>query len=471
MGRRLEEFHAIHPPQVRVYTCGPTVYSYAHIGNFRAFIFADTLRRVLEYNGYDVTHVRNITDVGHLTNETLGTGSDKIEVAARTQNVTPWDIAKHYIDAFEREANLLNLKEPGDTPRATDYIEAMISFTERLIDKGHAYEANGNVYYDVSTFPPYGSLSGNTVGDLIEGERVEVGEGKRAGADFALWRAADPEKIMRWPSPWGEGVPGWHIECSVMSMALLGEELDIHTGGEDHIFPHHEDEIAQSEVATERQFSRIWLHNAFLQQPGDEKMSKSLGNFYTVSNLRERGIHPLSYRYFNFQANYRTPLDFTFRAVEAAQTSLFRVWEALAELAQSATPEGLGPEGQELKRRFNERINQDLDMPGAVAVLHEALGSALPPGQKLTLADDFDSVFGLDLISTAEKLSVTTPEQQALLEERAGARGSRDWQKSDVLRKQLNELGLNVKDTPDGQRWMRTDLLANGGRRSLETGN
>ncbi|HZS94027.1 MAG TPA: cysteine--tRNA ligase [Chloroflexota bacterium] len=456
---RLEEFRPLTDHRVLIYTCGPTVYRYAHIGNFRALIFADTLRRMFEYNGYEVRHVRNITDVGHLTNDTLGEGIDRIEAQARAENMSPWDIAAHYTDAFLQDARRLNLLEPTASPRATEYIAEMTELIQRLIDEGHAYESNGNVYFDVSSYPSYGKLSHNSVDDLIAGARVEVGEDKRSPADFALWKAAGPEKLMRWESPWGEGVPGWHIECSAMSMDLLGDQIDIHTGGQDNIFPHHEDERAQSEAATGEEFVRYWMHNAFLELANNEKMSKSRGNIFTIEDLIERGIHPLTYRYFTFQAHYRTPLTFSWEALEAAQTALVRIWEAAAELSQSAGPEEPGKVAQTYRDRFRTAISRDLDMPTALAVLHEVLGSQLPAGQKLSLVRDFDSVLGLSIAEMAACLSETTTGQNRLLDERAAARSQRDWQLSDRLRDELAASGLEVRDTPQGQRWVRKDLL------------
>lgn len=465
-GQKLEEFRPLEPGRVRLYSCGPTVYSYAHIGNLRAYIFVDVLRRALEYNGYEVVHVRNITDVGHLTDDTLNTGADKIEAAARKENVTPHDIAQHYTEAFLRDVRRLNLREPHFSPRATEYIEPIIELVERLIERGFAYPSGGNVYFEVSKFPHYGALSGNTVEDLIAGARVEVGEGKRNPADFAVWKVAGPDKLMRWDSPWGEGVPGWHIECSAMSMQLLGETLDVHTGGVDHIFPHHEDEIAQSEGATGKQFVRYWLHNEFLQLGADEKMSKSVGNIYTLSDLIERGIHPLGFKYFTFQAHYRTPLSFTFPAVEAAQTALVRIWEAAAELVQSAAPEQPTTGACAYQEHFHESINRDLDTPGAVAILHEVLGSQLAPGHKLRLLADFDTVLALDIIELGRALSETTKPQEMLLQQRLEARCRQDWEESDRLRQELAAHGLRVRDTPQGQRWVRTDVLPSVSRES-----
>ena len=458
-GRQMEEFQTLEPGRVKMYTCGPTVYSYAHIGNFRAYLFADILRRTLEYNGYDVTQVRNITDVGHLTNDTLSTGVDKMEAAARSQNASPWDIARHITEVFLDDAARLNIELPEHMPRATEYIGTMIDLIEVLVSRGFAYAADGDVYFDVTRFPSYGTLSGNTIEDLIGGHRVEVGEGKKSPADFSVWRSAAPDKIMRWDSPWGTGVPGWHLECSAMAIDLLGPEIDIHTGGEDHIFPHHEDEIAQSEAATGRRFSRFWLHNGWLQIGDHEKMSKSLGNIYTLRDLAHRGVHPLSYRYFTLQAHYRTPLSFSWEALAAAQTGLYRLWEAAAELCESHSPGELTADADALRTGFHEAINRDLDTSVAVSVLHAVTGAKLPTGAKLTLMDDFDRVLGLNLIPMAQQLSKTSDSERALLREREEARASKDFGRSDVLRDQLRESGIDVKDTVAGQRTIRRDVL------------
>ncbi|MGH2441832.1 MAG: cysteine--tRNA ligase [Chloroflexota bacterium] len=467
-GRRVEEFQSIEPGKVRMYTCGPTVYSFAHIGNFRAFIVADTLRRVLEYNGYEVRYIRNITDVGHLTNDEIGAGPDKIEEAARKQHISPWELAASYTEAFLKDAQRLNLVEPTSEPRATEYVEKMIDMVRSLIDAGKGYAVDGSVYYDVTSFPRYGKLSGNTIQDLIAGARVEVDEEKRSPADFALWKSAGKDKIMRWESPWGEGVPGWHLECSAMAMDLLGEQIDIHTGGVDHIFPHHEDEIAQSEGVTGKRFARFWLHNEFLQLTGDEKMSKSRGSILTVSDLVEGGIHPLSFRYFTFQAHYRTPLNFSWRAVGAAQTALVRIWEQAAELYQDGQREEPGVEAISYRDRFHEAVNRDLDLPGAVAVTHDVLSSKLEAGQKLGLFQDFDRVLALDILPMAEALSRVSPEEKRLLEKRAGVRQAKDFKRSDELRAELAAGGLDVKDSARGQRWARNDILPRGNHDTVD---
>jgi cysteinyl-tRNA synthetase len=462
LGRVTEEFEPLETGVVKIYTCGPTVYSYSHIGNFRSFIMADTLRRMFEYNGYEVRHVRNITDVGHLTDEELATGVDRMELGAQRENRSVWDLAQHYTDVFFADADRLNLLPPTRSPRATEYIPSMIALAERLIATGHAYDAAGNVYYAVDTFPTYGRLSGNTVEDLIAGARVEVGEGKRFAADFALWKVAAPDKAMRWESPWGTGVPGWHLECSAMAFDLLGEQLDIHTGGIDNMFPHHEDEIAQSEAASGKPFVGYWLHSQWLVAAGEEKMSKSKGNFYTVGDLVEMGIDPLSYRYFTFQAHYRTPLSFSWAALEAAQTALVRIWEAAAELSQETEAGQIGAEAESCRARFHQAINRDLDLPGAVAVLHETLGTGLPADQKLALLADFDRVLGLRMLERAGELSAVSDVQQALLDERAEARTTRDWARSDELRARLAASGVEVKDTPKGQRWVNRGISGAG---------
>jgi cysteinyl-tRNA synthetase len=452
-----------------MYCCGPTVYNYVHIGNFRSFILCDLVRRVLEFNDYDVTQVRNITDVGHLTDETLNAGLDRIEKAARDQHTSPWDIVQHFTGAFERDAVRLNIRQPNFEPRATEYIDPMISLAQRLIEQGYGYAVDGNVYYDVAKFPAYGRLSGNTVEDLIAGARVEIGEGKRSPADFALWKSATPEKIMRWKSPWGEGVPGWHLECSAMAFSLLGEQIDIHTGGVDNIFPHHEDEIAQSEGASGRRFARYWLHGALLNVAGDEKMSKSLGNIYTLEDLMREGIHPLTYRYFSFQAHYRTPLNFSWEAIAGAQTALFRLWEAAAEAFQTADGHHDDLSVEPYLARFHAAINRDLDMPRAVAVLHEVAGASIDAAEKVWLLSELDRVLGLSLIEMGTKLSTVTPEQRTLLDARAAARTSRDWSRSDDLRRELAAVGVEVRDGPEGQRWVRKDLLASESSHPQET--
>lgn len=461
-GRELEDFVPIDPAIVHVYTCGPTVYNYAHIGNFRAFIFADSLRRMLEYNNFPVTHVRNITDVGHLTDETLNTGIDRIERAARERDMSPWDIAAFFTQAFLRDADMLNLLRPTYMPHATEFIAQMIQLAEVLIAKDYAYVSAGNVYFDVARFRQYGALSGNTVSDLVEEHRVESGEGKRSPADFAVWKATEPDKLMHWPSPWSEGVPGWHLECSAMAMDLLGEQIDIHTGGIDNIFPHHEDEIAQSEAATGCRFARYWMHSAWLQGTDAEKMSKSTGNIFTVEELVSEGIQPLAFRFFTFQAHYRTPLSFSWEALEASQTALIRLWEAAAEFYQAKDDGPVTTEAEELRRQFHAAINRDLDLPSALAVTHGVVGAKISPADKYALLLDFDQVLGLSIEEVAGVLSRVSTDESKLLEQRAESRQNKDWVRSDALRSELLQRGLDVKDTPEGQRWVRKEALEAG---------
>jgi cysteinyl-tRNA synthetase len=451
--RAVEVFEPREPSIVRMYTCGPTVYHYAHLGNMRSYVMADILRRVLEYNGYEVLHVKNITDVGHLLNEETETGADRMEQAAAAERKRPEEIAEFYTQAYIKDEQRLNILPPRHRPRATEYIQQMIRLIERLIEKGYAYITDGNVYFDVSRFPSYGQLSGNRVEDLIAGQRVPIEPDKRHPADFALWKAADPARFMKWESPWGVGFPGWHIECSAMALDLLGSQLDIHTGGVDNIFPHHEDERAQSEAATGVQFVRYWVHIEWLLS-SDEKMSKSLGNIATLSDVIERGLHPLAYRYFLFTAHYRSKINMTWEALEAAQTALDRIWDQAAELWQE--PEGpIEPEADDYRRQFTTAINDDLNMPRALAVLHGMLGSKLSPQAKRALLTDMDRVFALDFETEARKRSELTAEEQALIEERAHARARRNWARSDELRAQLAQMGIEVRDTPGGQRWVK----------------
>jgi cysteinyl-tRNA synthetase len=315
LARSKQEFAPVEPGRVRMYNCGPTVYGRAHIGNFRAFLFADVLRRWLELSGYDVRQVMNITDVGHVRDDDPDSADDKMDAAARRERQDPWQIAEKYTDLFLKDVDALGIRRAHHYPRATQHIAGMIAIIERLVASGHAYRVGGNVYYDVSRFPGYGRLSGNTAEDLLAGARIEVNEEKRDARDFALWKT-DARHIMQWDSPWGRGFPGWHIECSAMSRALLGEgTLDIHTGGEDNVFPHHECEIAQSEGAFGVPFVRFWMHTRFLQVDGG-KMSKSLGNLYSVDDIAARGYPPAALRFAMLRGHYRQVLNFTWETME-----------------------------------------------------------------------------------------------------------------------------------------------------------
>jgi len=451
LGRRVETFEALNPPTVLMYSCGPTVYHFAHIGNMRSFLMADVLRRTLQYNGYRVIHVKNITDVGHLRDDVAGQGDDRMEEAARASGQTPYEIADYYTRQYLEDEAELGLEEPAHRPRATEFVPQMIELTRELVRKGYAYEAEGSVYFAVEKFPTYGTLSGNRLDNLVAGQRVEIEPGKRSPADFALWKAGDPGRLMNWPSPWGQGFPGWHIECSVMATELLGEQLDIHTGGIDNLFPHHEDERAQSEAASGRTFSRFWVHGAHLLF-GEEKMSKSLGNIETLTQLVERGVHPAAFRFFLLQGHYRKQLSMTDEALAGAQVGLERIWDQAAELWQSERGE-LEPGREALRRDFVEAINDDLGTPRALAVLQEVLEAKLSPASKLELLTDMDRVLALSLMAVAEERSTLSAEQLALIEKRKAARSEKRWDSSDRLRDELAAQGVDVRDTPTGQRW------------------
>jgi cysteinyl-tRNA synthetase len=447
--RQLEALDPITPGRVTIYTCGSTVYRYAHIGNLRTYLFGDLLRRVLDYLGYEVLYAKNITDVGHMRE----TGEDPILVAAEVEGKTPMDIAQFYADAWLEDERLLNM-EPADVmPRATDHIPEMVAMTHTLLERGLAYEVDGNVYYDVSEFPGYGQLSGQKLDQMRAGHRVDVEADKRDPEDFALWKAAEPGRLMKWPSPWGEGFPGWHIECSAMSMKYLGERFDIHTGGIDLKFPHHEDEIAQSEGVTGHPVVSIWLHGEFLTM-AEAKMAKSAGNTIRVSDLPDKGFEPLAFRYLALTAHYRSKLDFTESSMTAATAGLRRLRRAVREGATDGADVDLSAEPMAgYRARFVEAISEDLGMPAALAVAH-AVASAddLTPPQRRALLLDYDRVLGLSIDAPVDEPPTQLPAGASeLLEQRAAARVARDFATSDRLRDELAALGVQVRDTPDGQ--------------------
>jgi cysteinyl-tRNA synthetase len=448
--RRTEPLEPIAPGRVTVYTCGSTVYKYAHIGNLRTYLFGDLLHRTLEYLGYEVRYVKNITDVGHMRDDQLDSlaGPDKIELAAETEGKSTAEIAEFYTRAWLEDEALLNILPVDVMPRATDHIAEMIEMTARLLTKGLAYEVNGTIYYDVSEFPGYGQLSGQKVEETLPGHRVDVESDKRDPADFALWKHAHEHRLMKWPSPWGDGFPGWHIECSAMSLKHLGERFDIHTGGIDLKFPHHEDEIAQSEGALGHQVVSVWMHGEFLTMD-DAKMAKSAGNIIRVAELPDLGHEPLAFRYLALTAHYRSKLDFTADALHAAASGLARLRRA----AQGAdTPADLSAEPMARYRaRFIDAVADDLATPKALATAHEvASASDLTDPQRRALLLDFDQVLGLDLGIAPEEAQLPDGARE-LLERRAAARAARDFAASDALRDELAALGVEVRDTPDGQ--------------------
>jgi cysteinyl-tRNA synthetase len=457
--RNKDLFQPLHPSRVGIYSCGPTVYRDIHIGNFRTFAMTDLLRRMLEYNGYDVLLVRNITDVGHLQNDTEESGEDKLEHEARTTGRSAYEIAAYYTELYLKDSAEMNILPPQLNPKATDHIPEMIAMTEQLVERGLAYTSeSGNVYYDVSRFPSYGALSGNTVENLRAGghgrQQMEIAEDKDAPEDFALWKHGDETRQMNWPSPWGVGFPGWHIECSAMATKYLGEQFDIHTGGIDLAFPHHEDEIAQSQGASGKAPVRFWVHGEFLDF-GNSKMSRSVGNVILVSTLKEQGIDPLAYRYLLLTAHYRTKLNFTDESITAAQNGLNNLREDLASLPVSEPSSVQSPwsaEAERVREMFHEAINNDLDMPTALSITREvARTNKIAPAERRRLLLDFDRVLGLRLDTVQPKASrMISEEAQELVRQRNEARAARNWKLSDQLRDQLKALGFEVRDTPKG---------------------
>src|SRR6266516_388279 len=456
--RSQDLFTPLNPPRVGIYSCGPTVYRDIHIGNFRSFITTDWLRRMLEYNGYDVFLVRNITDVGHLQNDDVETGEDRIENEARTTGRSAYEIADYYSQKYFRDSDELNILPPHVNPRATEHIPEMLGLTETLIEKGLAYVANGNVYYDVSRFPRYGELSGNTVEHLREGghgrQQMEVAEEKDAPEDFALWKHGDERRQMNWESPWGIGFPGWHIECSAMSARYLGEQFDIHTGGIDLRFPHHEDEIAQSEGVSGKEPVQVWMHGEFLDF-GNSKMSRSVGNVVLLSTLKEQDIEPMAYRYLLLTAHYRSKINFTDESIAAAQNGLNNLRADLAALPalDAADPQkGWSSEAEQIRDVFHTAINDDLDLQTALSITREvARNNKIEPVERRRLILDFDRVLGLRLDTVeAKKPRAISDEVRALVRERDEARAARDWKRSDQLRDELIALGFEVRDTPSG---------------------
>lgn len=455
------QFKPLNPPHVGIYNCGPTVYKDIHIGNLRTFTMTDWLRRMLEYNGYDVFLVRNITDVGHLHEEDDAerAGEDKLEHEARTMGRSAYEIAAYYTEQYMHDVAELNILPPHLNPKATDHIPEMLTMTGQLIEQELAYVKDGNVYYDVSRFPNYGELSGNTVERLRTGAggrvTLEAAEDKDAPEDFALWKQGDANRQMNWDSPWGQGFPGWHIECSAMATKYLGEQFDIHTGAVDLIFPHHEDEIAQSQGVSGKQPVQFWVHGKFLDF-GNSKMSRSVGNVLLLRNLKEQGIDPLAFRYLLLTAHYRSKLNFTDESIAGAQNALNNFRSDIAELvavAKSADATGpLSEEAQRVQEAFHNAINDDLDLPTAISLARElARNNKIAPTERYRLLLDFDRVFGLRLATVEPKApKVLSDEALALVRQRDEARAGRRWKESDQIRDQLKALGFEVRDTPNG---------------------
>lgn len=437
-----------------MYTCGPTVYRFVHIGNLRTYLLADLIRRTLELQGQSVRQVKNITDVGHLTDELFDRGEDKMLVAARLEQKTPHEIAAFYTQAFHDDEAVLNIKPAHLFPRASDHIAEMIDLITRLVETGYAYRAGNAIYYDVSKFPTYGLLSGNTQERLRAGYRLAVDANKRHPSDFVLWNLAAERRLMKWPSPWGEGYPGWHIECSAMSLKHLGERFDVHTGGVDNIFPHHEDEIAQSQAFLGHLPVQMWVHGEHLLVEG-KKMSKSAQNIVRLQDFRERGLDPLVFRYLCLTARYRAKLNFTWEGARAADHALRRIREAAA--APPAV--GLSDRGRELDQAFLAQLNDDLDTPRALALLSTMIHSTLSAGEKSLLLQRWDEVLGLEL-AAGRQVEDLGEEEAALFAARTEARTHRDFAEADRLREQLRHRGVEVVDGAPGQKssWRRVPV-------------
>lgn len=445
--RKIEEFNPLNPPKVGMYTCGPTVYDYTHIGHLRKYAGDDILRRVLEVNGYELKHVMNITDVGHLVSD-ADEGDDKLEKGARERGMSVWEVAKFFEDYFFKSTSVVNILRPDIVARATEHISEQIKLIEKLVEKSFTYQTEEAIYFDTSKFPEYGKLSGQKLTDKKIGVRGEVvvDKDKKHPSDFALWfftvgRFVD--HTMRWSSPWGVGFPGWHIECSAMSMEYLGNTLDIHTGGEDHIPVHHENEIAQSETATSHQFVRFWVHHGWLLVEG-EKMSKSKKNFYTANDVKEKNFDPLALRYLFLTAHYKDPLNFTWKSLQAAQNALNNLREEIRLWDQPEDDVG------QYWQKFLEAANSDLNMPKALAILWEMVKSDLPSSQKAKDLLEMDKILGLKLDEYLGKPIEVPAEIMKLVHKRETARKKGDFKESDKLRKEIKKLGYAVEDTPAG---------------------
>ncbi|OPZ20869.1 MAG: Cysteine--tRNA ligase [candidate division BRC1 bacterium ADurb.BinA364] len=448
--RKIEPFEPLASGKAGMYCCGPTVYNFAHIGNLRTYVFEDILRRTLEMAGYKVKHVMNITDVGHLTGDD-DEGEDKMLVAMRREGKSAREIADFYAEAFLGDCAKLNIRRPHVICRATEHIGDMIDWIRRLEESGLAYAADGNVYFSIDGFPAYGRLAGQNLEDLQAGARIAVDSAKRNPLDFALWftNSKFENQEMTWESPWGRGYPGWHIECSAMSVKYLGEQFDIHCGGVEHIPVHHTNEIAQTEAATGRSpWVRYWIHAEWLMW-GKEKMSKSLGNYAILATLEEKGYDPLAFRYLCLGASYRQKLGFTYEALDAAATALERLRRAVAALREAGRPSLIAADHPRLAE-FQEALCDDLNVSRALSVVWAVLKSEAPEAEQLGLLYEFDKVLGLGLKDYAPKQETAPGEVLALVSRRADARRARDFAEADRLRDAIQALGWAVKDTPEG---------------------
>lgn len=456
LSRQKEEFKPINEKEVGLYTCGPTVYNFAHIGNLRTYLFEDWLKRILAYNNFKIKHVMNVTDVGHLVGDG-DEGEDKMEKGAAREGKSAWEIADFYLEAFKKDLISLNIISPTIWCKATDNIPEQIALIKILEQKGFAYQISDGLYFDTSRFPNYNKLSRLNLTDLAEGARVEVNPEKRNPTDFALWKFSPPgsKRQMEWESPWGVGFPGWHIECSAMSLKFLSGELDIHCGGTDHINVHHTNEIAQSEAATGQKFFNYWLHGAFLNVVGGKKMAKSADNFLTLNNaLVKKDLHPLAYRFAAASVHYRKPMEYSEESLRQAQNGWKNLLKQIAALNNDE-----GDINKLWQDSFREAINDDLNIPQALAITQDLLKSDLPVGHKLATVLDFDKVLGLgfslasSLIDNEIFFDDLSVEAKALVSARQQARVDKDFTESDRLREELRSRGITVEDTKDGMKF------------------
>ena len=479
LGKELQQFEPLNEGSVSIYVCGPTVYGHSHIGHAKSYVSFDVIVRYLRYLGYQVRYVQNITDVGHLTDD-ADQGEDKVGMKARQMGVQPMEVAEMYTRSYFEDMDALNVKRPDICPRASGHITEQIELVKTLLEKGHAYEVEGNVYFDVPSFEDYGKLSGRSLDEMMEGVRVEARGDKRHPADFALWKRAEEGHIMRWPSPWGEGFPGWHVECAVMAMKYLGETIDIHGGGLENSFPHHEDEIAEAEAATGQPFVRYWLHNNMVTVEG-QKMGKSLGNFITLKDAfageepLENPVRPMVMRYFILGSHYRSPLDFSTEALEAAEKGLMRIENTVGRVRRMIpqAPEGDAPEAvrdlvEETREEFTREVDDDFNTAGAIGVLNTFTRSVnrlldgedtLPAGALEAVDELYRELGGCVLgviteeTGRQEEAGVERDLVNTLLDVRSELREKQEFELADRIRDRLEELGVEVKDTARGATW------------------
>lgn len=454
--RKKEELITVEPDKVKLYTCGPTVYNFAHIGNLRTYIFEDILKKSLSYIGYEVKHVMNITDVGHLESDG-DLGEDKMALGASREKKTVWEIARFYEEAFLKDCELLNIEKPSVICRATEHIEDMIEFIKILEEKGFTYIANGNVYFSIDKYENYNKLANLSMEELQAGSRVDIDPYKKNPLDFVLWftNSKFTNQIMQWQSPWGKGFPGWHIECSAMSIKYLGEQIDIHCGGVDHIPVHHSNEIAQSESALGHKWVNYWMHGEFLVL-NKGKMSKSSGDFLTIARLVEEGFSPLDYRYFCMQSRYRKQLTFSFQSLKEAQKSLDKLKNKINYISKNIEQDEKIDVNKvkQYENKFMEQISNDLNLPNAFTVLTEVIKDELiNNAEKIYLIKDFDKVFSLNLVEKESDNNTDSHWIEQLIEERNNARMQKDWAKADEIRKALLCHSIELVDTKEGTEW------------------